>query len=133
MIYFACPMCRQVLQARDEDAGGKLDCPKCGQRLQVPPRPAPPRVNKTVLGTSLDAPTPPSLPPPIAEHYLPPQSAATPDQSPPDVRRGLIRRYIDWCGTRSVIFQSLFLGWTAFMVLAGFGMLLLYLHFPKKT
>jgi len=127
MIRFACPMCRQELQAHDQDAGGKVGCPKCGQRLQIPPQPAPPRVNKTVLGAPLEPPTRP-FPPPDAEPAFQPRPPP-PDASPP---RGMTRRYIDWCGTRSVIFQSLLLGWTAFVGLAALALILQFATATSK-
>ena len=37
-IRFACPKCRFVLEAREDEIGEKLNCPKCNQRLQVPAR-----------------------------------------------------------------------------------------------
>ena len=49
MIRFACPACKNILQALEEHIGTKLSCPKCGRRLQVPP---PPR-DKTLLGSAL--------------------------------------------------------------------------------
>jgi hypothetical protein len=34
----------------------------------------------------------------------------------------VFQRYMHWAGTRSIIFQSLFLGWTAFAVLSTCGL-----------
>src|SRR5689334_15152389 len=49
MIRFACPSCKSVLSASEDQGGTKLPCPRCGQRLMVPAIDR----NKTVVGNFL--------------------------------------------------------------------------------
>ncbi|HEV3259871.1 MAG TPA: CAP domain-containing protein, partial [Gemmataceae bacterium] len=71
MFRFACPACKAILQAPEQQAGAKVACPKCGQRLQIPvpltavknksaPRPAasPPRSQPALHVPAHPAPAP---------------------------------------------------------------------------
>jgi hypothetical protein len=42
----------------------------------------------------------------------------------PRPSRNFVKRYVNWAGTRSIIFQSLFLGWTIFATFIGFALVL---------
>src|SRR5688572_22842809 len=48
-IRFACPSCKQQMDANESKAGSKLFCPKCGQKIKIPQPPPDPR-KKTMLG-----------------------------------------------------------------------------------
>lgn len=135
-IRFTCPTCRTVLSAESGYAAKKIACPRCGQRLMVPMPPELPRhpnaPNKTVLGEieSIDTSMPNQAP--IAAKQ-PVDLQSTPENEDREDRleiarrserpRNIFQRYHRWAGTRSIIFQSLLLGWTAFMFLATSGLL----------
>ena len=86
MIRYLCPKCRQLLTAKDAEAGAKLSCTQCGQRLQVPTPPP----NKTMLG-QLDEPANKTILGKL-EGERPETVPSSPRQitEPPPVRRTLL-------------------------------------------
>ena len=50
-----------------------------------------------------------------------------PKSGPPDIDLNIFKRYQKWAGIRSIIFQLLFVGWTAFAFLGTCGMMIPFL------
>lgn len=108
-----CPKCQKPLLIKSEFGGRPVKCPKCGDVFTAP------------------------LIPPVITHAeysegeTPPVAIDTSRRNPAIKSKDIIQKSRAWvsahkkrCGTRSFIFQTILLAWTAFMFLAGFGLML---------
>ncbi len=132
MIAFPCPKCQATLKAPEEKVGARTKCPYCGSPVQVPGRPA-------SAPWYVDDVLPVEVPAQVEDLVKQDKPMNAPSQRAREVERpseggreregdkpsyNIIQRYKQWAGTRSIIFQSILVGWSAFALLATCGLLI---------
>jgi hypothetical protein len=113
-----CIYCDLPIKYPVDRAGWKVICPRCRRDFRLPPleletaktKPAAKPISEQSKRVDQSQPA-------VEEQAAQPPIQIRPTQQKRKPSRGIIYRYMDWCGKRSLIFQVSFVTWTTFWAL----------------
>lgn len=125
-----CPTCSRNLNVCDELGGRKVRCPGCQAEFYAPEAAteAPPPIAPPVYAEAFTSPPLPNASPFAIDIETDGRSRSRNSQrgnglgNAAERSGSWIKRYREHCGTRSFILQALLAGWTAFILITGFGL-----------